>query len=126
MWYLFEKCQIIILMLTESEKKFISYWESIREKEAAPLRQFVLGLPYGLLFALPIAFITWTAKYWYVRADWEANAKMNPVLLTIIILIITLFVAFFYKKHQFELRDQEYMRLKNKQRLEEEKNSPNH
>lgn len=112
-------------MLTEAEKKFIVYWESVREKEANPKRQFLLGLPYGLLFALPITFLTWSSKYWYVRAEWEANSKLNPVLIGLIVLVITLFVAIFYKKHQFELRDQEYKRLKLKQRLEENESTNN-
>lgn len=106
-------------MLTEAEKKFIEYWETVRDKESKPLRQFLLGIPYGFLYAIPMAFSAWTAKFWYVRAQAEANIYLNPVLIILIILCITLFVSFFYKKHQFEMRDQEYFRLKKKQSMEE-------
>ncbi len=107
-------------MLTESEKRFIEYWESVREKEGSIRRQILLGIPYGLLFSLPICLVIWTAKYWYVRAEWEANTRLNPVLLIVIVLAITIFAAFFYKQHQFEQRDQQYKALKYKQKKEAE------
>lgn len=103
-------------MLSEREKKFVDYWESCRDKEKQWQRQFVQGLPIGLLFALPILAILFTGKYWYKRADAVAHAKLNPSVLVIAVLIITIFIAFFYKRYQWEMRDQLYRELKNKKK----------
>jgi len=98
-------------MLTEREKQFISYWEEHRLKEKKWNRQLLIGLPIGLLFTIPILLSVFSAKFWYKRADMVANT-INPSILVIAILIIAVFIAVFYKRHQWDMREQQYQELK--------------
>jgi uncharacterized membrane protein len=102
-------------MLTEQDRRFVEYWENNRAKERKTLRQFMVGVPFGLVFAIPILVILFSGRFWYERADAVANAKVNPVVLIIAILLITAFVAIFYKKHQWDQKEQLYQEIKAKQ-----------
>jgi membrane protein YdbS with pleckstrin-like domain len=105
-------------MLTENEKQFVKYWEENRLKEKNWKYQLLTGLPWGLLFSMPILVLVMTAKFWYKRADMEANTMVNPVILVIAVLLIATFVAFFYKSHRWEMKDQLYQSLKAREKQE--------
>ena len=102
-------------MLDQKEKLFVEYWEQNRMKEKNILYQALTGLPIGLLFALPIILILFTGRYWYKRADMVANASLNPVVLVIAVLFIAAFVAILYKRHQWDMKEQQYHELKAKE-----------
>jgi membrane protein YdbS with pleckstrin-like domain len=102
-------------MLDQKEKLFVEYWETNREREKNILYQVLTGLPIGLLFALPIIFILFTGRYWFKRADMVANSELNPVLLVSAVLIIATFVAVLYKRHQWDMKEQQYKELKVKE-----------
>ena len=102
-------------MLNQKEKLFVEYWEVNRMKENNLLYQVLTGLPIGLLFALPIIFILFTGRYWFKRADMVANSSLSPVILIIAVFIIALFVAVLYKRHQWDMKEQQYKQLKAKQ-----------
>ena len=102
-------------MLTEDEKQFVQYWEINRAREKKLVRQFLIGVPAGLLFAIPILIILFSGKIWYKRADAVANTQANPVVLIIAIIVITAFVAVFYKRHQWDMKEQQYLELKAKE-----------
>lgn len=99
-------------MLTENEKRFVKYWEANRVREKSWQYQLLTGLPWGLLFALPIIILLMTAKFWYKRAEMEANTSMSPVVMIIAVLLIAVFVAFFFKNHRWEMKEQLYRALK--------------
>ena len=94
---------------------FVEYWESNRLKEKSILYQVLTGLPIGLLFALPIIFILFSGRYWFKRADMVASASLSPVLLVVAVVMIALFVAVMYKRHQWEMKEQQYNELKMKE-----------
>lgn len=75
----------------------------------------MVGIPIGLLFSLPIIIIVFTGRYWYVRADMEVNASLNPTLLIICVVLIAVFVAIFYKRHQWDMKEQQYKELRAKE-----------
>ena len=103
-------------MLTEDEKKFIAYWEKNRDKQKKLVRQFLLGIPLGLLFA--IAIVVNFSSGWYKRADMVANTQdFNPGVLIIALLIIIGFVAIFSRRHQWDMNEQRYRELKAKESL---------
>jgi hypothetical protein len=102
-------------MLDQREKIFVEYWELNRGKEKKLLYQLLTGLPIGLLFALPIIFLLFTGRYWFKRADMVANAELSPVLLVSAVFIIAAFVAVIYKRHQWEMKEQQYKELKVKE-----------
>jgi len=102
-------------MLDQKEKLFIEYWELNRMKEKNIFYQLLTGLPIGLLFALPIIFILFTGRYWFKRADMVANSELNPVILVSAVLMIATFVAILYKRHQWDMKEQQYKELKVKE-----------
>ena len=102
-------------MLDRREKLFIEYWELNREKEKNIFYQVLTGLPIGLLFALPIIFIVFTSRYWFKRADMVANTELSPIILVSAVLMIATFVAILYKRHQWDMKEQQYKELKVKE-----------
>ena len=97
-------------MLTQREKDFIRYWEANRLRRKKVVRQFLVGIPIGLLFVIPIV-INFSSG-WYSRADMEArSADFNPVVLLIALLLIVGFTAIFYQRHQWDQYEQHYREL---------------
>lgn len=107
-------------MLTEPEKQFLRYWEANRLREKKLNKQLLLGLPIGLLFAIPVLLMLFSGKFWYERANMEANSQSSPIVLMIAIICIAVFVAVFYKRHQWEMKEQQYLELKAREKEEEE------
>lgn len=108
-------------MLTETEKQFLRYWETNRLREKKLNKQLLVGLPVGLLFAVPVLIALFSGKLWYERADMQANASSSPVVLIVAVVCIAVFVAIFYKRHQWDMREQHYLELKAKEQDELER-----
>jgi hypothetical protein len=105
-------------MLNEQEKMFVKYWEANRLKEKKILKQLLIGLPVGVLFGLPVILILFSGKFWYKRADMEANTHLNPLVLITAVLMIIVFVAIFYKRHQWDMKEQQYLEFKAREEKE--------
>lgn len=105
-------------MLTDREKEFVRYWEANRLREKKSYKQLLLGIPIGLIFALTILLSVFSGKLWYKRADMVANS-MSPGILILAVLLIAAFMGLFYKRHQWEMREQQYLELKAKEGEEE-------
>ena len=101
-------------MLDEKERLFVDYWSVNRVKERRIGYHLLTGLPVGLLFSLPIIFILFTGRYWYKRADTEASSQLSLGLLIVAVVVIAVFVAVVYKRHQWEMKEQQYLELKAK------------
>ena len=98
-------------MLTDEERKFMHYWEENRLRRKKTMRQFLLGIPAGLLIVIPIVINLLSG--WYKRADMEANSPdFNPMVLLIALLIIVGFTAIFWQRHQWDQFEQRYRELK--------------
>jgi hypothetical protein len=94
-------------MLTQREKDFIRYWEANRLRRKKTSRQFLIGIPVGLAFAIPI-LINFSSG-WYRRADMEANSPdFNPMVLFVALLLIVGFSAIFYQRHQWDQYEQRF------------------
>ena len=106
-------------MLNEDEKQFVDYWEANRLKEKKLWKQLLIGLPIGALFGLPVIFMLFSGRLWYKRADMEANSHLNPFVLLTAVVMIIIFVAIFYKRHQWDMKEQQYLEIKAKQDNEE-------
>jgi membrane protein YdbS with pleckstrin-like domain len=98
-------------MLTDREREFLRYWEENRLREKKAYKQLLIGLPIGLLFAIPVLLIVLSGRLWYKRADMVANST-NPAVLIIAVVAIAVFMALFYKRHQWDMREQQYLELK--------------
>ena len=104
-------------MLTQRDKDFIRYWEANRLRRKKVVRQFLIGIPIGLLFVIPIV-INFSSG-WYRRADMEAHSSdFNPVVLLVALLLIVGFTAIFYQRHQWDQYEQHYRELLARQEKE--------
>ncbi len=109
-------------MLSDDEKRFIIYWEDHRLNEKKTLKQWLVGLPLGLLFGIPIIVNFFSG--WYKKADVDLNSQIssrdfNPLVLIIAFLLIVSFVAIFSKRHKWEMHEQKYKELMAKKETEE-------
>lgn len=105
-------------MLTSQEEKFLVYWKTNRDRDKKLMRQLLIGLPFGLLLSAGILFSL--DMDWYTRANMIANTQLNPFVLLLALAGIAIFMAIFYKKHQWDMREQRYRELLHKK--ESEKN----
>src|SRR6201996_1113030 len=97
-------------MLTKQENDFIQYWEANRLRRKKTVRQFLLGIPAGLLIVIPI--VVSLLSGWYKRADMEANSgDFNPSVLLVALLLIVGFTAIFWQRHQWDQYEQRYREL---------------
>ena len=48
---------------------------------------------------------------WYQRATMVANTKLSPTLFIVIIVVISVFTAYFYRIYTWEQKEQQYLEL---------------
>ena len=97
-------------MLTKEENDFIRYWEANRLRRKKTVRQFLLGIPAGLLIVVPI--VVSLVSGWYKRANMEANSgDFNPSVLLVALLLIVGFTAIFWQRHKWDQYEQRYREL---------------
>jgi len=97
-------------MLTKEETAFIDYWERNRLRRKKVVRQFLLGVPIGLLFAVPIVINLFSG--WDKHADMEANsADFDPRVLFVALLLIVGFTSIFWQRHKWDQYEQRYREL---------------
>jgi hypothetical protein len=94
------------------EEKFLSYWESNRDKESRLSVQLLFGLPYGILFSIPILVNFLLGRFWYKRADAVGLSQFNPIVLVIAVLLISIFIAVLNRKFRWEKLENQYLELK--------------
>jgi hypothetical protein len=97
-------------MLSKEDEAFIDYWEKNRLRRKKLFRQFLLGVPLGLLIAVPTV-ISLTSG-WYKRAYAEANSPdFDPRVLFFALLLIVVFTAIFWQRHKWDQSEQHYREL---------------
>lgn len=99
-----------MIMLSNEEKTFMAYWEQNRLKQKKTFYQLLIGLPLGLILALPI-IINYLSG-WHKRATMVGNAQSSPLVLIIAVLAIAVFFSIFHKRHRWEMNEQRYLELK--------------
>ena len=105
-------------MLSKEEKQFIEYWEANRLKRKKVWKQLALGLPLatGLIVAIFINFFS----NWYKKAEMVRNEEVQKndaslvLVLLIAALLITIFVVIFSVRHKWDINEQRYTELKNR------------
>ena len=97
-------------MLSKEENDFIRYWEANRLRRKKTVRQFLLGIPAGLLIVIPIVINL--ASGWNKGAAMEANSQdFNPGVLLVALLLIVGFTAIFWQRHKWDQFEQRYREL---------------
>ena len=105
-------------MLTQDEKDFMDYWERNRDRQKKVFKQLLLGIPIGLLFAIPIVISLLSG--WDKRAVMIANTSdFNPGILLAALLLIVGFIAIFSRRVKWDNYEQKYQELRAKQAREE-------
>ncbi len=99
-------------MLTEQEKKFLTYWEQNRVTQKKVLWMLLTGLPAGLLFALPILLAV-LFHDWYKNMIYISNSEL--LLISIGVICVAVFFAIFRGKFKWEYNEQQYKELKFKE-----------
>jgi pilus assembly protein TadC len=99
-------------MITEQEKLFIDYWDKNRDKQKRSFYQLLVGLPIGLVFALPI-LLSVIFHDWYKQMSFISGSQLTVILIGV--LGIAVFFALFRMKFKWEENEQLYKELKYKQ-----------
>lgn len=100
-------------MITDQEQLFINYWEQNRDKQKKWFYKLALGLPVGLVFALPI-LLSVIFNDWYKRMIFISGSQVTVIMIGV--LGITVFFALFKMKFKWEENEQRYKELKFKER----------
>ena len=110
-------------MLTPQEEAFIRYWEENRSRQKKVFRQFLVGIPVGLAFIIPIliSFFSGWDKQVDKPTDSQGSYVGNPygdksllMVLMVAMLLIVGFTAIFYRKHRWDQYEQRYQELLSK------------
>ncbi len=102
------------------EEDFLEFWQENRVKEKTNTKNFIIGLTAGLSVCLSIFLFIFSG--WYQRATMVANTKLNPTLFAVIIILISVFMAYFYRNFKWEQQEQQYLELlAKKQKFEQQK-----
>lgn len=105
-------------MLSAEEEKFIRYWEENRENQSTFLSKLTRGLPMALMFGLPI-FLVIIAVYflspeWYTKISSALAGTASVIVIAVFIAII--FYAFTRMHFKWEMNEQLYKELKQKEK----------
>lgn len=95
--------------LTTDEARFVEWWGRERERQRKRTFQLWLGLPLGLLFALPIVLNFLAGRIWYKRADAVGVAQFNPLVLLLAVVLIAVFTGYFHRRFKWEENEQRYL-----------------
>ncbi|MEY2836477.1 MAG: hypothetical protein RLZZ557_2139 [Bacteroidota bacterium] len=101
---------------TPDEEKFMVYWEANREQQGRLSVQLLFGLPYGILFSIPILVNFLLGRFWYKRADAVGLSQFNPLVLVVAVILISVFIALLNRKFRWEKLEQQYLELKARSR----------
>ena len=85
-------------MITDQEKLFIDYWEKNRDREKKTWFQLALGLPIGLVFALPV-LLSVIFHNWYKNMVFISGSEITVVMIAV--LGIAVFYALFRMKFKW-------------------------
>ena len=96
-------------MLSSENETFLVYWSKNREKEKTSLRPFLVGLSAG--FSIGIAVIVVLESGWYERANMVANSQFSYLVFLLAIALISVFIAFIYRKFRWEMQEQRWLEL---------------
>jgi hypothetical protein len=104
-------------MLDQEEKDFCAYWEQHRTEKRKWVRQLSVGLPLGVAIVVGI-FINLLSG-WYGRAQmilFSEHSSLVAVLLLASIGIV-LFMVIISARHRWEMNEQRYQELKQRNNL---------
>ena len=110
-------------MLSAKETAFIEYWKSARENESTFSRKLLGGLPFAMLFGLPILLFVMIVYLfipdWYAKISGTTNGSIAAIVVAVFVVII--FFSYFRMQFKWEMNEQLYKELLQKQTRSENK-----
>lgn len=103
-------------MLNNEEKLFLKYWEKNRDRQKHFLYQLASGLPFGLLFALPV-LVAVIFHDWYKTMVYISGSQVIVIIIGVI--LIAVFFSVFRMKFKWEQNEQLYKELKFKEQKDD-------
>ena len=104
-------------MLSDKELGFLQYWETNREEEARFISKVVRGLPMALMFGLPIILFIITVylffPIWYSKISGTTQGSF--IVIVVAVLIAVFFFSYFRMHFKWEMNEQLYLELKQRQ-----------
>ena len=104
-------------MLSDKEKQFIMYWEREREKRNSVLGKLLNGLPMAILFSLPVVLLLFAVYIffpdWYTKISNTSSGSFITIIIAVFICIM--FFSYFRMHYKWEMNEQHYRELKNKE-----------
>jgi MFS superfamily sulfate permease-like transporter len=104
-------------MLSEKDKEFMAYWEREKESRNSFSAKLTGGIPMAALFSVPILLFI-TAVYlffpeWYTKISSRLPGSIFIIVLAVMICI--LFFSYFRMQYKWEMNEQLYRELTNKE-----------
>ena len=104
-------------MLSEKEKQFITHWEKVRERENRVSDKIRNGLPMAVIFSLPVLLFIFSVRIflpdWYTKISNTSSGTFVAIIIALLLCI--LFFAYFRMQYKWEMNEQLYTELKNKE-----------
>jgi heme/copper-type cytochrome/quinol oxidase subunit 2 len=102
--------------MREEEENFMHFWAARGADEKTSPRPLLIGFSFGLVFG--IATLVSLYSGWDKRAFMVANSRLSMGFLLIIILAVSIFVAYFYRYFRWERNEEYYQSLLAKKKRE--------
>jgi membrane protease YdiL (CAAX protease family) len=121
-------------MISDKDRNFLIYWETVRERESSFKHKMLSGLPMALMFGLPILLFFGVVKIffpaWFTTAshkqaeiplpEWSAKfmkLSSGDIAATFVaVVIVILFFSYFRMQYKWEMNEQLYKELKSKEK----------
>ena|SRR6476660_9022359 len=112
-------------MLSDKEAAFITYWETNREAHQTFTSKLLRGLPMACIFSFPILFFLIVVKIffpnWFMTISNMPKASFTMAMLGVFITLI--FFSFFRMQFKWEMNEQAYQELRQKERVQDAANN---
>lgn len=102
--------------MNREDQQFMEYWEACGESEKKSPKPLLIGFSSGLVFG--VATLVSLFSGWDKRAGMVANSRLNMGLLLLIILVVAVFIAYFYRIYRWERNEEHYQSLLAKKKRE--------
>jgi len=101
-------------MLTQEEQDFLKYWAQQRLRKKKTLKQFSIGLPMGVMIVLAL-FINLLVG-WHKKAAVVMQSHGSVIITVLVAAVgIVVFMTIFSRYHQWDMYEQRYQELLQKQ-----------
>lgn len=104
-------------MLSDKEIRFLQQWESERDGLSTTAGKILRGLPMALLFSLPVILLIFVVYLffpeWYTKISNISTGTFITIFIAV--MITAVFTAYFRMHYKWEVNEQYYKELKQKE-----------